>query len=249
MNPQEKFKKDKYVLFDDVLSKDMCDFLTNYLQLKKEAGYMTPPVSLGGDDLQCPKSWSIYGDPAFDAILLQLTPALSQLLGMRLIPAYTYARIYEPGEVLEWHRDRPSCEISGTMTLGMGNPKEKWPIYVGHPDATEGSQKVGVPVDIGIGELMMYSGCEVPHWRDEYEGTWQAQVFFHYVREDGPYAQECVYDGRPSLGIFKNSKEYEIQNKRIIEWANAKVAGNPVVTQQAKPIEPQDTTKPFKFEV
>jgi len=246
MTPQEKFKRDKYVLFDDVISKDMCTFLTNYMHLRKDAGYMTPPVSMGGDDTQCPKSWSIYGDPAFDTLLLQLAQPLSNLLGMQLIPAHTYARIYQPGEILEWHKDRPSCEISGTMTLGMSSPTDIWPIYVGSPDSTK-EEKVGNPINIGVGELMMYEGCEVPHWRDEYTGTWQAQVFIHYVRANGPYAAEHRFDGRPSLGIFKHSDEYKKQTDRIIQYALNKPKETSV--SKTEQVQAQDSIKPFKFEV
>ena len=249
---QETFLKNKYIVFDNVLSAETCDFLTNYMFLKKEAGYLEPPVSKGGKDTQCPKSWSVYGDPAFDTLLKQLCPSLSSLLGLELLPAYTYARIYEPGETLEWHVDRPSCEISGTMTLGFESLEDLWPIYVGTPGSKE---KVGTPVMIGKGELMMYQGEQVPHWRDAFEGKWQVQVFFHYVRADGPHAKDHVFDGRPNLGICKSSKDYETQTKRIIEYAVSKNAEpkNTILVdvdkQEAKIVSSSNNLKPFKFEI
>jgi hypothetical protein len=243
--PSETFKQDKYVLFENVLSPDICNLLTNYMFLKRNAGYLEPPVDQGGEDNQCPKSWSIYGDPMFDTILAQLSAPLSNLLGIPLLPAYTYSRIYQPGEVLEWHLDRPSCEISGTMTLGASNPEAIWPIYVGEPGSTE---KVGFPMNIRIGELMMYSGCEVPHWRDEFTGEWQVQVFYHYIRADGPYAQDHIHDGRHTLGVFKDSREYDKQLKRIIEASK-----KPVAATTEKKIFNKSTRKeplkPFKFEL
>lgn len=245
MNSQEQFKKNKYVVFDDVLSKETCEILTNYMFLKRDAGYLEPPVALGGDDTQCPKSWSIYGDPLFDTLLSQFSKPIGNLLGIDLIPAYTYARLYEPGEILTWHVDRPSCEISGTMTLGFkGN--DIWPIYIGQPGASK-EDKVGIPIDIGVGELMMYSGCEVPHWRDEFEGEWQVQVFIHYVRADGPYAKDHAFDGRKHLGIFKNSEEYKKQAERIAKFVNSDIPISlPKPDKQNVKI---DSTKPFKFEV
>lgn len=248
MTPAEVFNNQKYIVFDGVLQKETCEHLTDYMFLKRDAGYLEPPVALGGTDTQCPKSWSIYGDPAFDSILRKMAPNLSNMLGLDLIPAYTYARIYEPGEVLEWHVDRPSCEISGTMTLGLANPNELWPIYVGTPGSKE---KVGTPIMIGVGELMMYQGEKVPHWRDAFEGQWQVQVFFHYVRADGPHAKDFALDGRPSLGIFKASEEYERQTKRIIDYAT----GKRPVREEPKPVQLEssdtssDNLKPFTFEV
>lgn len=242
MTPQQVFEKQRYALFNNVLSKEMCKFLTNYMFLKRDAGYLEPPLELGGSDSQCPLSWSIYGDPAFDTLLAQLTSPLSAMLGVDLLPAYTYARIYQPGEVLEWHVDRPSCEISGTMTIGK-SADANWPIYVGTPGSIE---RVGAPIDIGIGELLMYSGCEVPHWRDEFDGEWQVQVFFHYVRKDGPYAKEHIRDGRASLGILGSSDAHYKQVDRIVKYA---VEGPP--TPPVKPLTTKPTTsslKPFKFE-
>ena len=37
--------------------------------------------------------------------------------GLKVLPTYTYARIYKTGDILERHKDRPSCEISTTVNL------------------------------------------------------------------------------------------------------------------------------------
>lgn len=252
MLPQEKFRKDKHIVFDHVLSPDMCTYLSNYMFLKKEAGYLSEP----GEDEQCPKSWSIYGDPAFDTLLKQLCPQISNLLGLKLLPAYTYARIYQKGEELKWHKDRHSCEVSGTMTLATHS--NVWPLYVGH-ESLRDQEKVGQPLFLNPGELVMYEGCDIPHWRDEFtEGEWQTQVFLHYVREDGPYAKECYLDGRPNLGIFKDSREYNNQIERIIKFATAKpkeqvqevVDSNKFsFFEQQSSSDSSQNLKPFTFEV
>ena len=54
--------------------------------------------------------------------------------------------------------------------------------------------------------MLLYRGCDIPHWRPVYKGEWQAQVFVHYVDADGPYAEECKFDGRPMLGISKTQQ-------------------------------------------
>ena len=195
----EMFQNQKYVVFNDVISHEVASLMTDYLFVKKEAGLLVPPVSLGGDDQQCPLSWSIYGDPLFDTLLARLAPKLSDMIGVQLIPAYTYSRIYQNGEELKYHKDRPSCEISGTLTLGRKQGEAIWPIYVGKDD----NDTVGKKIDLDVGEMLLYRGCDVPHWRPVYQGEWQAQVFVHYVDANGPYAQECKFDGRPTLGIPK----------------------------------------------
>jgi hypothetical protein len=38
-----------------------------------------------------------------------------------------------------------------------------------------------------IGDAVMYLGCEVLHGRNPFEGVYNAQVFFHYVDQNGPF--------------------------------------------------------------
>jgi hypothetical protein len=43
---------------------------------------------------------------------------------------------------------------------------------------------------MNVGDAVIYRGCEMYHWREKYiEGQWQAQVFIHYVDQDGSYAE------------------------------------------------------------
>ena len=53
-------------------------------------------------------------------------PDMEKATGLKLYPAYTYARIYKKGDELKRHKDRFSCEISTTMNLGG----DDWPIYL-----------------------------------------------------------------------------------------------------------------------
>jgi hypothetical protein len=75
--------------------------------------------------------------------------------------------------------------------------KYQWPIHMG-----------GTPVILFPGDMVIYKGCEIDHWRDplEYDqDTWHLQGFFHYVDVNGPYA-EFKYDKRNSVG---ENKEYK----------------------------------------
>ena len=192
MNSAEYFEKQRYIYLSNVVSREDCEKLCNHMFSLKNEGKLVK-------DDQCPLSDSVYGDPIFDTLLEKLVPSLSNQLGVELLPAYTYARIYGPGEVLVKHKDRPSCEISGTMTLGFDPGSGIWPIYFGKDD----DDAVGTSVEINIGDLVMYHGNELNHWRPAYKGKWQVQVFFHYVDKNGPHANHA-YDGRKQLGVDKN---------------------------------------------
>lgn len=136
-------------------------------------------------DPQCPQSFAIYNDEMLNYLLHEAQPELSALLGFRLAPTYVYARIYQPGEVLERHIDREACEFSVTLTLGYEG--EVWPIHIGDSG----------PLRLEPGDIAIYLGHRVEHWREEYrEGRWQAQAFFHYVNTQGPL-REFAGDNRP----------------------------------------------------
>ena len=43
----------------------------------------------------------------------------------------------------------------------------------------------GNPLDLERGDAAVYLGCEVEHWREEFEGDHQFQTFLHYVDAEG----------------------------------------------------------------
>jgi predicted 2-oxoglutarate/Fe(II)-dependent dioxygenase YbiX len=209
MKYEEKIRHDfqtkNYAHLKGLLDLDNCRELTNELRVLVKNNSTQK-------DTQCPLSEAIHGAPVFDSLLEQLTPHFELASGKRLFPTYAYARLYSPGEMLKVHTDRPSCEISATVTLGFNG--KVWPIFLA--DATDDNkkaEKLKVPDEHGkyrsvtnvskvkmeIGDAVLYRGMDKIHWRDKYkEGEWQAQVFLHYVDADGPHA-EWKYDKRPRL--------------------------------------------------
>ena len=47
-----------------------------------------------------------------------MSAANGKTTGLKLYPAYTYARIYKKGDELKRHKDRFSCEISNYYEFG-----------------------------------------------------------------------------------------------------------------------------------
>lgn len=143
-------------------------------------------------DDQCPFSEAVHGAPVFDSLLEQLVPNIEIASGRRVHPTYAYARLYAPGEELKIHKDREACEISVTLTLGFKGPQ--WPIFMGNTE----DKSDGEAISMRPGDAVIYKGCEKYHWREKYNGEYQAQVFLHYVDSDGPNANQ-KYDGRNQL--------------------------------------------------
>ena len=207
------FKKDKYIIIRKAISKELASFLANYFVMKNQvydtcikARYMSPFERLLGyyenETLQVPGSYSNYSDIAAETLMLKCQPIMEKTTNLKLYPAYTYARVYKKGHELKRHKDRFSCEISTTMNLGG----DDWPIYL-EPSGKEGMK--GVKVDLRPGDMLVYRGCELEHWRKKFKGDECVQVFLHYNDIKTSGAKENMFDERLHLGLpqwFKGFK-------------------------------------------
>ena len=146
-------------------------------------------------DTQAPNSHCVYGDPAFDMVMALSAEDIGKIVGKKLIPQYTYARIYKKGSDLKIHSDRPECQYSVTLSLG-GQYTKPWPIHI--KDYSGNTHEI--PLEEG--DMVVYHGTELEHWRDTFEGDTQYQLFMHYVDAEGEF-KDRVFDGRPNLGLKK----------------------------------------------
>jgi len=157
----------------------------------------------GFGEEQVPKAYWSYGDVLMDSILETSTISIGKYLGMNLVPTYSYWRLYEKGQELEKHLDRKSCEFSATLCLGYNanNLKDPyvWPIYL------ENKYEKSVEVLLEPGDLLLYKGTELAHWRKPYKGLNHAQVFLHYNKLDDK--ESLPLDGRPILAIPKQDNK------------------------------------------
>lgn len=135
-------------------------------------------------------SW--YSHKPLDGILDFLRPAFERAVGEPLLPTYSFVRCYPRGTELTRHRDRESCEVSVTLPIA-GSDEVPWPIHLGTRD------KALTAAHLALGDALIYSGCELWHWREPLLADWRLQLFLHYVRRDGPYA-EWKFDKRARLG-------------------------------------------------
>ena len=211
------FKKKKYTVIRQAISKDLAVFIANYFRMQKQvydtckqARYFSPFENIIGhyenENEQIPNTYSQYANMAMETLLLKCQPSMEKATGLKLYPAYTYARIYKKGDELKRHKDRFSCEISTTMNLGG----DDWPIYL-EPNPKKGGVKPGVGyvsdntkgvrVDLKPGDMLVYSGCELEHWREKFKGKECVQVFLHYNNRKTPGAKDNMFDKRPHLGL------------------------------------------------
>ena len=209
------FQKNKYLVIKEAISKDLATFLYNYFGMKRQvakscfdAKFISPYETILGTwtDEQIPNTYAHYSDIAMETLMLKCQPIMEKTTGLKLYPAYTYARIYKKGDELKRHKDRFSCEISTTMNLGG----DKWPIYlepnknIGPPTIEhpfKATKNKGIKVDLKPGDMLVYKGTDLEHWRTPFKGKDCAQVFLHYNNQKTPGSKENMFDKRPHLGL------------------------------------------------
>lgn len=192
MKEQNKkyFKENKHHVFRKIISEDALELLNSYVELQQERGYFEGSFFS--------KENTKYGDPIFEALMLELKPKIEEVVGEELLPSFAHMRIYKKGGSLRVHKDRPACEYAATLTVNYDSD-EIWPIYI-----TDFVKKKEFFLDRG--DLLIIKGREVPHGRDQFTGNYWIQVFMNYVKKDGEFLQ-WKYDKREFLGPpkFKNN--------------------------------------------
>ena len=194
----------KYQVIRNAVSFELANFIFNYFLLKRDAVEFMYKHNIIYDngmfgtwtDQQVPNTYSHYSDMVMETLLMKVLPRMQKETGLQLIPTYSYARLYKKGDILKRHKDRPSCEISTTID-GTGSDNvidERKNIH--KPDAPKGTK-----VLLEVGDMLVYSGCELEHWREPFEGDICGQVFLHYNHVNGPFANKNMFDGRPKLGL------------------------------------------------
>ena len=190
------FKKNKYQVIKGAISTELADFCYQYFLNKRAVArhlfddkFLSPYTTYFGvwNDAQIPETYSHYADIVMETLLQRVKPVMEEQSGVKLTETYSYARIYKKGDELKRHTDRYSCEISTTMHLGG----DEWSIFL-EPD---------IKIDLQKGDMLMYRGCDLDHWREPFKGKDCGQVFLHYNDASGKNAKINKFDSRPMIGL------------------------------------------------
>ena len=194
---ENQSKTHELIYMADLLSKEFCHFFTHILMRNPQVG-----------DSQVPNALTVmHHEIVFETLQEKLWPFIEEQVGEELLPTYAYARLYSNGDVLEKHTDREACEVSVTIQLGRSH-NYAWPIYVGDKR-----------LDMAEGDGVIYPGTEVPHWRNVCDGPkdyYSGQVFLHYVRKNGPYADQyndIIDDERRNMQIYIRNRTHLMDRK------------------------------------
>ena len=192
----DTLEKNKYKYVKNIISKDIVEFLSSW---------SLNNFNLKGDS-QAPMSSVHHSNEAeiYNHVIHFLHSRMEKETNKKLKPIYSYNRIYLPGSVLEKHNDRPSCEISASITLKYyyEDKKYRWPLDMGE-----------TPIIIETGDGVIYKGVEIPHWRPVFaqpKQCWHHQLFIHYVDKHGPYSN--LIEEKTFEDFKKNSKLHKKPN-------------------------------------
>jgi|TARA_B100000035_G_C21014366_1_gene561064 hypothetical protein len=155
-----------YKIIKNFFTKEELNFFQKYCYNKLDAN---KDYSL---DIQSfSPAW--YHDPLMTGILDVKLPIVEKESNLKLFPTYAYWRYYVFGGTLDKHTDRPACEVSVTACI---KKEDDWPIVI-----------EGDSFELDEGDAVLYAGCDQLHWRPGmYKGEGMAQVFLHYVDQNGP---------------------------------------------------------------
>ncbi len=181
-----RFTQDGFFVLRNMVAEPPLSFLYNYVLKTALLGKLK-----SGDSL-VPNTPCCNSDPFMDSLLDKLLPFVEAATGRKLFPTYSYFRVYKRGDVLKPHSDRAACEFSLSLSLGYQGT-QSWPIYVESNGATHS-------ILIEPGDALLYKGIEIPHWRESFTGDHSAQVFLHYVDQNGSF-RDLKFDGKNHLNI------------------------------------------------
>ena len=202
-----EYERQGYALLPAFVPKEVCTAVL--ARMKTDLGRQGIDIASLERDGPLLKSRApeLYGMhyPMFMSFLWGMTPAVEKFTGKRLLPTYSYFRLYRQGDICRVHGDRPSCEHSMSLTLGYSDDIP-WPLEVSRKRIDEPYARADEQFLVGDeassvamspGDAVLYQGVHHHHGRTTPNpNRWSAHLFLHWVDRGGPYASHA-FDGQP----------------------------------------------------
>ena len=180
LNTIDQFKQEGYVIIKDFCNVEgLYEYALNRARLARIGSTQTPDVPILGDS-QVANTPRIYKDKRMTELQNSVSGKVEQITGLTLLKTHNYYRAYKTGDILRYHSDRISCEISVSLCIGY-KADYCWPLCLMTHD-----EKV-VEVELRPGDAVIYRGIELKHWRSKFEGINHVQLFMHWVDAKGAY--------------------------------------------------------------
>lgn len=219
------FVNDRYLVLKDFIPKDIITMTldawkvieNNPKQQKLYFGDREEDIIQNSPQSSLEKSHGAYCFPPAVALHHYVRNKLRDHLNLKLRETYSYTRKYYRGAFLKAHSDRPSCEISITLCLDYktddntpwtlwGNNTENWllrrrdqEILYQETQALKNRERVeagSFRYDMEVGDIFIYQGPNIAHWRDYLLGDYSYHMFLHFINDLGKIREmpDSTYD-------------------------------------------------------
>lgn len=206
------FLKDDFTIINHAISQDICRLLAREFRMSRDlamsANKINPAVKhpdstqtqFPFEDEMVKNSFSWYSPLCFESLSDTLIKDIVEdVIKEKVYPTYSYARIYYKGSEMFKHVDRSSSEFSVSLCIDTDTGVDPWPLEI------ETKDKKHIKVNQTPGDLVMYKGNNLYHWRSKYTGKEHINAFMFYVCANGK-KKELKYDTRPLLGMGSNTR-------------------------------------------
>ena len=123
------FQSAGYIKVEGLVDEQTVKTISQYFENKIHRGEWIAKNKVEREEAS---KFGYYADPLIEIMLKQCQYPIEQHTGLLLEPTYSFSRVYQEGEELLPHTDRPSCEISATINVACtGNV---WPIWMQYKD-------------------------------------------------------------------------------------------------------------------
>lgn len=212
------FIKDGLQIVESALDPKMCRLLAEEFKLirnialatnKINPNYCHPNsknINFPFADEMVENSFSWYSPVCFEALSITvMKDIVEEIVGNKVLPTYSYARIYSTNSEMKKHTDRTSSEFSVSCCLEIDD-QIQWPLgfELASGETIELVQKPG--------DVVIYDGSRLPHWRNTFSGKEHINAFMFYVMADGPRS-ELKYDTRPYLGYGPHTRSLDSEQQ------------------------------------
>jgi hypothetical protein len=197
------FTQDGYDVIRQAISKETAKLVAIEFNMLRDNTFYANKVDLNSigfmNDFDNPLSFSWYGAYCSESLVALLLPKVEKVIGKKLYPSYSYARIYYTGAILKVHTDRPASDYAVTITIDIDEDQtEPWPIHIRNFNGEANA------LVLDVGDACVYCGDKLEHWREPYKGKKQIQMFLFYVSDESK-----KFDTRPMLGASTDTKKYK----------------------------------------
>ncbi|MFN0024470.1 MAG: hypothetical protein ACKVS5_11295 [Parvularculaceae bacterium] len=204
---RQSFQSDGHAVLREAATADMARNLLSVIH----GSMIRDPKGLKKFELTEPRvnekaGYEFYGPrlPSVMTFHWGLTSHIAEIVGRRIVPSFSFVRVYMAGDRLLVHSDRKSCEYALSLSLGYSDDII-WPLELGQKhydfadiadrpkEETFGSDAYQT-VMLAPGDALLYRGVNLRHGRMQPSpNRWSAHLFLFWVEADGEF-KDLAFD-------------------------------------------------------